>query len=150
VGEGVHYHHLAEFSDVGWNDWIAPIAQVLAVEPVLADPAALGAAASGADELSDVLTPIKPRSLYRRLSEERVAGSWMRALVRRLPTPAQARLKSSGAVFAATPTYTKSEQTFLAIMAGQNEFKSVVSADWEAPLSREESLAGVLRWLDRG
>jgi nucleoside-diphosphate-sugar epimerase len=150
TGAGIRYHHLAEFSGVRWGEWIDPIAQAIGVEPVLADSSVLDMPASAVQEMAHVLTPIKPRNLYRRLSEERVTGSWTRALVRRLPSPAQARLKSSGAVHAAAPEYSRSEQTFLAIMAGQREFQSVVLAGWEASLSKDESLESVLRWLNRG
>jgi nucleoside-diphosphate-sugar epimerase len=147
---GTRYHHLAEFSGVRWDDWIKPIAEVLAVEPQYADRSALEMPASGRGELAEVLTALKPRSIYRALAQERITGSWSRTAVRKLPPPAISRLTSSGLVFAADRDYTRADQTFLAIMAGTQEFRSVVQPGWEPPLTKERSLDGVLQWLDRG
>jgi nucleoside-diphosphate-sugar epimerase len=149
-GIDVRYHHLAEFSAVNWSEWIDPLAAAIGVKPVYARRSALDAPPSGSKELAEAFTPLKPRSIYQTLAQERVAGSWARTLVRRLPTPAQERLKSSGAVVAVDPQYSRSEQTFLSIMAGEVEFRSVLQAGWEPPLTKEQSLDGVLRWLDRG
>jgi nucleoside-diphosphate-sugar epimerase len=146
----VRYHHLAEFSGVTWSEWIDPIAASIGVDPVYADWSALDIPSSGSKEVVEALAPLKPRSIYQKLAQERVAGSWARTLVRRLPSSAQARLKSSGSVVAADPVYGRSEQTFLGIMAGEREFKSVLSSGWEPPLTKEQSLDGVLRWLGRG
>jgi nucleoside-diphosphate-sugar epimerase len=149
-GNGVRYHHLAEFSKVRWNQWIDPIAGVLGVEPVYADQSSLVTPASGVSEVAEAFAPIKPRNIYRKLSAERTTGSWARTMVRQLPTLASSRLKSNGTVVASSPEYTRSEQTFLAIMAGQREFRSVVHPGWVPPLNEEQSLDGVLQWLDRG
>ncbi len=149
-GVGVRYHHLAEFSGVAWSEWIEPIAEALGVEQLFADRSALDAPASGLWEMAGVLAPLRPRSVYRKLSDERITGSWARTLVRQLPTPARSRLKSSGLVFAADPEYGRAEQTFLAIMAGQREFTSVVHPGWKPVLTKEQSLERVLLWLDRG
>jgi nucleoside-diphosphate-sugar epimerase len=146
---GVRYHHLAEFSGVSWNAWTDPIAAALGVEPVYADSSALDGPASGIQEVSEAFRMVKPRRLYQRLSEERIAGSWTRALVRHLPKPLKAYLKSSGAVVAAYPRYDRADHAFLAIMAGRQEFKSAVHPKWTPPLSKEQSLDSVLKWLDR-
>ena len=147
---GVRYHHVAEFSTVSWNRWIAPLAEALRVDPVYADAAALDAPASARSEIADAVSQLMPRQLYRSLAVERTSGSWTRTLVRRLPHAAGARLKSSGTVVAKQPQYSRAEQTFLAIMAGRQEFQSVVRQGWQPPVSQDESLEQVLRWLARG
>jgi nucleoside-diphosphate-sugar epimerase len=147
---GVRYHHLAEFSAVSWNRWIGPLAEALRVDPVYADPAALNAPTSARSELAEAVSQLMPRQLYRALAVERTSGSWTRTIVRRLPHAASARLKSSGAVAAKQPQYSRAEETFLAIMAGQREFLSVLRPGWQPPVSQDESLEQVLRWLARG
>jgi nucleoside-diphosphate-sugar epimerase len=147
---GVRYHHLAEFSGVQWGDWIEPLADALAVEPVYATRSVLAAPLSGGSEFASAFASLKVRSVYRHLAQERITGSWSRALVRQLPSLARARLKSTGLAFAADPEYTRAERTFLAIMAGEQEFASVVRPEWAPPLAKDQSLAGVLDWLGRG
>lgn len=146
---GVRYHHLAEFSDVTWNEWAEPIAHALNVEATYADPSVLGAPASGLQELTEVLAPLRPRTMYRKLAQERITGSWVRTLLRRLPASTRERLKT-GPVFAESPKPDRTEQIFLAIMAGKQEFKSVVDSRWKPALSQDHSLERVLQWLDGG
>jgi nucleoside-diphosphate-sugar epimerase len=146
---GVRYHHLAEFSDVRWNEWIAPLAEALGVAPVSADPSMLGTPESGARELIQVLRLVGPRSVYKRLATQRIMGSWTRTLIRQLPAPAQARLKTN-LVFATDLDPEPGEQTLLSIMAGRQEFRSVVASEWIPVLTQEQSLDQVLLWLDRG
>jgi nucleoside-diphosphate-sugar epimerase len=146
----VYYHHLAEFSQIPWREWIEPIAEAMAVNPVYVYRSVLDAPASSLGEIADLLSPLKPRSLYEKFSDQRTIGSWTRAAVRHLPAPARLRFKSSDLVFAADPEYDGEEQTFLAIMAGRQEFKSAVDQRWTPALTKEQSLEGVLRWIDRG
>jgi thioester reductase-like protein len=146
----IQYHHLAEFSRVSWSEWIDPIAATLGVDAVYAAQSALKSPASNLfGEVAEALTPLKPKSLYQRLSEERIAGSWIRSAVRRLPPPARTRLKSDDSVFAADPAYDWGEQAFLTITAGHREFRSVVDSEWTPLLSKKQSLERVLRWLER-
>ncbi len=146
-GSDVRYHHLAEFSNVSWSEWTAPIAAALGVEAIYADPSVLEAPASGPRELAEVLTPLRPRALYRKLATERITGSWARTLVRRLPPPARERLKT-GPAFAERPEPDRADQTFLAIMAGEQEFTSVVESRWKPALTKDDSLERMLLWLD--
>lgn len=148
-GTGVRYHHLAEFSAVRWTEWAEPIAGALGVEVVYADPSNLESPETGRQELTGVLAPLAPLTVYRKLATERIAGSWTRTLVRRLPAPARSRLKP-GAVFAEAPEPDRSEQTFLAIMAGKQEFRSVIDSGWKPELTKDESVDRVLLWLDGG
>jgi nucleoside-diphosphate-sugar epimerase len=147
---GVRYHHMAEFSSVTWSEWIEPIAQAMGVTPVYADPSALAMPASWRQELAETFAPLRPRSVYRKLSAERITGSWTRTVVRNLPMPARARLQSSSLVFAAGPELDRAEQSFLAIMAGEREFAPSVDRAWSPVLSKEQSLERVLLWLERG
>jgi nucleoside-diphosphate-sugar epimerase len=149
-GVGVHYHHLAEFSRVTWNEWIQPIADVMGVKPIYAERSALDTPASNLEELTEVFTSLKPRNVYRKLLDQRIIGSWTRTMVRKLPSPARSRFQKSGLVFAADPEYGRTEQTFLAIMVGQQEFRSTINPGWTPILTREQSLDSVLLWLDRG
>jgi nucleoside-diphosphate-sugar epimerase len=148
--QGVHYHHLAEFSQMPWREWIEPLARAIDVDPVYVDGSVLNAPTSGLEEITDLLAPLRPRSVYKKLSDRRAIGSWTRTTVRHLPAPVRSRLKSSDLVFAADLEYDVEEQTFLAIMAGRQEFRSMVDHRWTPALSKEQSLEGVLRWLDRG
>jgi nucleoside-diphosphate-sugar epimerase len=145
---GVRFHHLAEFSGVTWPEWIEPIAAAIGVEPVYAERSVLETPASGVQEISAALAPLKPRSLYRTLSAERVMGSRARSLVRQFPAPIRARLKSDGLIFAADPQHSREEQTFLAIMAGTQEFESRAHPDWTTCLTKAQSLERVLRWVE--
>lgn len=148
-GPGVRYHHLAEFSEVSWNAWLSPMAEALGVVLVYAERSAIDGPVSARDEAVAAVAAITPRSLYRTLSQERITGSWSRTLVSRLPAVASARLKSSGEIYASEIEYSRADQTFLAIMAGRQEFRSVLQSGWEPPLNEEQSLDGVLRWLAR-
>lgn len=147
---GVRYHHLAELSSVTWPEWVHPIAEAMGVEPVYARRVALEAPKSGLREIRGALAPVQPRRVYQQLAQERISGSWSRTLVRRVPLSLRPRLKSSDTVVASEPPYSRDEQSFLAIMAGEQQFKSEVDPRWTGALGREQSLAGVLRWLSRG
>ena len=146
---GIDYHHLAEFSSVAWDEWVEPLAKAMSVTPVYADATVLPPSTSAVHEITDVFAPMQPRHVYQQLAERRIAGSWSRSAVRRFPAPLRARLQSSGMVVAAEPELTPAERDFLAIMAGRQEFRCVVDPGWTARLSKEESLAGVLQWLER-
>jgi nucleoside-diphosphate-sugar epimerase len=146
---GVNYHHVAEFSSVAWDEWVVPVAEAMCVRPVYADATALPPSLSAIHEIAEVLAPVQPRHIYQQLADGRVTGSWSRSAVRRLPAPLRARLQSSGVVVAADPELTPAERDFLAIMGGQQEFRCAVDPGWTARLSKEESLAGVLQWLER-
>ena len=143
------FHHLAEFSDVPWAEWIAPLAAALEVEPVLAEPSSLAAPASPRAELAAALAGLDPRRLYRAVAPERVAGSWGRSLLRRLPEGLVARVKGPGLVHAAEPAPDRAEQSFLAIMAATQEFRSQTAPGWAPPVTRARSLERTLEWLAR-
>jgi nucleoside-diphosphate-sugar epimerase len=147
---GVRHHHLAEFSSVTWPDWVHPIAEAMKVEPVYARRGAVEGPKSGVREIAGALAPLGPRRVYQQLAQERISGSWSRTLVRRVPLAARPRLKSSDTVVASEPPYSRADQSFLAIMAGEQEFRSEVDPRWTGALGREQSLEGVLRWLSRG
>jgi nucleoside-diphosphate-sugar epimerase len=147
---GIRYHHVAEFSRIRWSEWIDPIAEAMGVAPVYADPSALAMPASGRQELAEAFAPISPRNMYQTLGAERITGSLTRTVVRNLPAPARSRLQSDDLVFAAEPVLDREEQSFLAIMAGQREFAPSVDRAWSPVLNKEQSLQGVLLWLDRG
>jgi nucleoside-diphosphate-sugar epimerase len=148
--DGVRYHHLAEFSGVRWGEWVGPLAELLNVEPTYVDASALPRPASSRTEVVDVLAPMRPRSVYRQLADGRVTGSWTRTMVRGLPSSMRTRMQSSGAVMAADPEVDPGDRELLSVLAGRQEFKCAVSPDWTPPLSREQSLDSVIRWLERG
>jgi nucleoside-diphosphate-sugar epimerase len=149
-GDRVRYHHLAEFSGVRWSEWIDPVADAMGVEPVYANPSVLETPTSGVRELMETLTPVSPRSVYRKLGNERIAGSWMRTLVRNLAAPARSRLKGTELIFAADPEPDRTEQAFLATVAGQKQFNSVTDPAWNPIITKQQSLDRVLTWLDKG
>ena len=72
-GQDVRYHHLAEFSSIPWRDWVAPVAHVLGVDPVMVADSVLTMPTSGRSELASLVTT--PRNIYRNLAGERVSGS---------------------------------------------------------------------------
>jgi nucleoside-diphosphate-sugar epimerase len=143
------FHHLAEFSAVPWMEWIAPLAAALEVEPVLADGSVAAAPASARAELASALGVLDPRALYRSVAPERVTGSWGRALLRRLPASVVDRVKGPRLVRAAEPAPDRAEQSFLAIMAVTQEFRSECAAGWTPPVSRDRSIERMLAWLAR-
>lgn len=147
---GIRYHHLAEFSNVKWIDWVDPIAEAMQVSPVYIDSSLIVSPTSGFQEVTEVLTPMQPRRVYRQLADGRVTGSWTRTLVRRLPATVRSRLQSSDLVRAVDPEPDPTEQDFMAILAGQREFASVVNPGWSPLLAKEQSLERVLQWLERG
>jgi nucleoside-diphosphate-sugar epimerase len=147
VEAGVRYHHLAEFSAVPWSDWIAPVAEKLGVEPVMADPSVLQIPGSGREEISAMVST--PRAIYQNLAAERFTGSLTRSALRKLPPRVFSRAKGVELVFATSPALDRQEQTFLAIMSGQQEFRSTVSPDWAPLLNQEQSLERFLEWLSR-
>ena len=142
------FHHLAEFSGMPWSAWIEPLAVAMQVVPVLADGAALAVPASAAAELGAVLSSLDPRTVYRRIAQERVTGSWGRALVRRVPDRVVARVKGRPEVRAAEVP-DRAEQTFLAIMSAAQEFRSRTFDGWTPPISDARSVERTLEWLAR-
>jgi len=83
------------------------------------------------------------------LAGERVAGSYTRTLIRRLPEGLRARFRS-GVVTAEDPPLEPAETGILSVLAGWQRFAPVVDDAWTPPLGREQSLESVLRWLERG
>ena len=143
---GVRFHHLAEFSTVSWLDWAGPIAAELGVEPVVADAASLSPQSSWKGEAREVLAPLAPRAMYRRMAARRVAGSLTRAALGRTPEAIRDKLKPR-AVFAPTTVQDPDEETFLRIMAGCQEFRSVVVDGWSPEVTQSQSADQVLAWL---
>jgi nucleoside-diphosphate-sugar epimerase len=146
----VQYHHLAEFSNVPWGDWVEPIAEEMGVEPVYADRSVLEAPGRSRQEIAELLAPMAPRNVYKKMSDQRITGSWARTITRQIPVRARPRLKSGALVFAADPEIDWVENVFLTTMAGCQEFTSVVSPDWRPRVNKDESLDSVLRWLAQG
>jgi nucleoside-diphosphate-sugar epimerase len=145
---GVRYHHVAEFSRAPWSDWIAPLAAAMRVDPVYAERRAVQTR-TARDELLVALRPFKPRYVYRTLSRERVLGSWMRTLKRRVLARAFPPRKHGDAIFAQQPTLDRAEETFLAIMSARQEFECVVRPEWTPAVTKQQSIDRVLLWLSR-
>ena len=146
----VRYHHLAEFSDVPWSDWLGEISAELGWEPVYAEQSVLETPSTALQELEAALAPMKPRSVYRLLMHERLTGSWLRTLIRTLPAPARTRLRGRELVFAREPQISRIDRTFLSVLSTQREFRSSVHPDWQPPLTRDDSVKGVRDWLREG
>lgn len=147
---GVYYHHLAEFSAVPWDRWIAGVARELGVQPVYADAEAIQRPSTIREEIAQTLGPIKPRNLYRDIAGQRRSGSWARSALRMLPQSTFDALRGPKLVFAGAPSLDRSEQAFLAIMSATQEFKSQLLPDWNPPVAEAESLERVLDWLRAG
>lgn len=144
---GMRFHHLAEFSGVPWEYWVKPLAKELGVTAVYAHPEQMLMPGSGVHEVSEALAGIKPRTLYRRLAGERVAGSWARSVLVRLPAPLFAKLRGRELTPAKAMPIGREEQTFLKIMSARQEFKPRIMDGWTPPLNKEESLRRVVAWL---
>jgi nucleoside-diphosphate-sugar epimerase len=147
--EDPRYHHLAEFAGILWESWIAPLADALRVEPAYADSSVLDVPTTGAGELRALVRRYQLRNFYRALAAERVAGSWTRSLMRRLPPPILARAKGLGGQSDDRPMVTSEERTFLAIMAAQQAFVSITDDTWHPPVSFGGSLDRLIQWLER-
>ena len=144
---GVRFHHLAEFSAVRWQEWVDPIAEALGVDPVYAEESWLDAPSSAKDEVGLALAPVRVRTFYSKLAGERVAGSMLRSLIRKLPPRVQEPLRNEGLIFAPTPELDRIQQIILENMAGHQEFRTVVDDRWTPPISQGESLQRILDWL---
>jgi nucleoside-diphosphate-sugar epimerase len=147
---GVRYHHLAEFSDVPWAEWLRELSTELGWDPVYAERSVLEAPSTALGELKAALAPMKPRSVYRTLMHERLTGSWLRTFVRTLPPPLRNRLRGRELVVAPEPDVSRADRTFLSVLSAQREFRSSVLPDWCPPVTRDASLDGVLDWLREG
>lgn len=143
---GITYRHLAEFSDVRWPDWIRPVADALGVDPVEV-PASVLALPHGFAELSEVTAPLNPRAVYKKLSDERIAGSVIRATVRAIPSRLRGRLRAPTAVHAGPVSYQRADRTFLGILAAEQQFRSADLGSWSPPYDQATSTARVLEWL---
>jgi nucleoside-diphosphate-sugar epimerase len=144
----VGYHHLAEFADVTWLEWITPVADHLGVTPVLGSRADSELPASTKDEVRHALEPIAPREMYRRFSTEKTAGSWTRTLIRGLPPSARRKLRRPDIVVAPQDEIDPYERLYLHIVSGERRFESRVRDDWRPPVTKAESLTRVLGWID--
>lgn len=144
------FHHVAEFYDIPWSVIIEPLANELGVDVQSASPDSIGAPDGLWRELGSALSGSAPRSLYRTLSSERVAGSWLRSALRRLPPSAFERLKGPTRLGAAsTPQAPGEDQPFLSVMAGYRQFPLTVLDGWSPPISLDESIDATLVWLRR-
>jgi len=142
----VAFHHLAEFSNVRWPDWIAPMAAKLGVEMTWADSAWLQWPQGPVREMAASLADLAPRKVYRRVSSERQVGSVVRGALRFLPANITERLRSEG-LAVRPPEFSRDELTFLTIIAGDQQFKSHLDPQWTPPISQSESLERVIRWI---
>lgn len=147
---GVRYHHVAEFAEVPWPEWVEPIATQLGVDPVSVPLGAVERPTTARSEIAAAFDSVSPRQVYMKLARERITGSRARSLIRRLPPRLQERMRSGLVVVAAAPEMSRDEQTFLSIMAGNHPFHSVVDETWVPRLSKDQSLDAVLAWLLRG
>src|SRR5262245_43771508 len=136
---GVRYHHVAEFSAVPWERWIAGVAQELGVEPVHAGRESMAAPVQ-----------ISPMGVYRALAGGRVSGSYVRTILRALPRPVFAALKGPDLVFAGAKPVGNTDRSFLAVVSATQEFRSHVLPGWNPAISETQSMQRVIEWLRVG
>jgi nucleoside-diphosphate-sugar epimerase len=144
---GTRYHHLAELADVTWPQWAGVLADVLGVEPVLAPAGSSERPDAPKAELRQALAPFGARKLYRGLADQRVLGSYVRGIIRKLPPGVRAKLRPD-LVFAAPSQLRVDEVEFLTIVAGTRKFQSVLDPAWRPPLGAEDSKDRAARWLE--
>ncbi len=147
---GVRYHHVAEFYAAPWARWLTPLAEELKVPMESVDTSGLGAPIGLRAELAAGLRPIRPRGLYRALSQERVSASILRSALAKLPPPLFERLKGPDRMevrLGSAPD--REEQIFLSIMAGVRQFPPALQDGWKPRVSLEASVEDTVLWLRR-
>jgi nucleoside-diphosphate-sugar epimerase len=142
------FHHVAEFASVPWKAWIHPLARKLDVDPVYAAPEQLEAHSGLRGEFRAAISPVMPRRMYQQLAGARTSGSWLRGMLRALPSAAFEKLKGEEKRRARYERLLTPEQGFLSVVAARQVFSPVVDPNWTPPLTQEMSLNRVLKWLE--
>jgi hypothetical protein len=144
----IRYHHVAELSHVRWSELLRPLAAMIGVDPVYAEPSVLDVPSSGLGEVSASLAAAHPRTVFKRLGDERVLGSWTRTVKRRFPARMRRRLQGVRVVHAQAEDVARLEQTILGILSGAHRFDPVVEPEWTPPITQDASVSAVMEWLD--
>lgn len=144
---GLQIYHLAELSAHRWSAWIARIEAALGQQAVLV-PDLPPDAQSWQQELREVLSPIRPGPLYRSLAGNRISGSTLRSVIRRLGDQQFDRAKKRYAkALPSGYTLPVAEKMFLNIVSCQKQFETRVVEQWQPPVDFEESWSRVEAWM---
>ncbi|CAN1556561.1 WcaG Nucleoside-diphosphate-sugar epimerases [Spirosomataceae bacterium] len=143
----VEYHHLSEFCNVKWSEWIAVLEEYLNIKSVALN-SNLSGAVSLFSELVVPLNSLKPMPIFKYYIGTRFASSYVRSLVRfigyenyikyknkkRQPLPSE---NSLGPL----------DSLYLNIFSTDKEFQNIVKSDWSPKVNFQESCSNVKIWM---
>jgi len=140
-------HHLAEFSQLRWRDWVSFLEKELKVKAVYEDEIP-GNPESLRREFVSIFGFLRPGILFKTLIGTRYLGSYVRSLVRSMGYQRYERFKS-GKKAPVSKGYGLGalDLLYIGVFSTQIEFKSVISSDWKPVVSFEQSCENVKKWM---
>lgn len=148
--EGVRVHHLAEFSQHPWGEFIHCLAKATGTKPVSV-PSLPGRAQTALEEARAAATQIPLGTIARSLLSGRHWGTWGRGLIAHLPSSVIQKLKQAKGRPSYAPVADLSEEdlNLLTVLSCPREFRSETLPGWRPPINFTASLERVREWMCR-
>ncbi|MBL9138402.1 MAG: NAD(P)-dependent oxidoreductase [Verrucomicrobiales bacterium] len=148
-GRGLHVHHLAEFAERRWSEFIGFLARELGLAPVAAPPPPALPSGLGAEMWSGTVLAIN--AARRAWWDGRQSGSVYRQMRRWVPDAIRhlrpAKAAEDAGRFRVLDDAPPSDANLLRLLACPNLFKTAALSDWQPPVDFEASIARVSAWL---
>jgi nucleoside-diphosphate-sugar epimerase len=145
---GLHFHHLAEFAHIRWNEFVTFLAGRLGVSPVVADSHPT-VRSTRVQDLRHALRHLSVGRVINDVMRSRSLGADARSIVARLPKGLLASVKRRTALpqFTLLPTESADDGGFCTVMACETRFPHSTNAAWIPPISLSESFSQVEEWM---
>lgn len=144
---GKSISHLAEFSNMKWNDIVFLMANELKVKPIMSDKLPeIGN--SLIFELKKTISFPSYGDIYRKLMAHRIGGSYLRQLVRILGRGKFSKLKKGEIrILPANASLDSDDTTFLTVITAKEQFNSDTISGWTPKILFEKSWDNIKTWM---
>jgi nucleoside-diphosphate-sugar epimerase len=147
LNKEVEYHHLSEFCNVKWSEWIAVVEEYLNIKSVSLN-SKLPSANSLFSELFEPFKSLKPIAIFKSFIGTRFAGSYVRSFVRSIGYQNYIKYKNKKRQPLPTDNNLGSlDVLYLKIFSSDKEFQNIVKSDWTPKVDFQESCSNVKIWM---
>jgi nucleoside-diphosphate-sugar epimerase len=145
--KNIFFHHLAEFYDVRWSHWLNMFSTLFQTEVVYYySKPFLGESHSMFADVKNAMSKTSPKKIMMDLYKSRLAGSYMRSLISKLPKSSLVSLEKKNTIL--IPKVEVDSTTFFTIMTCQVPFENVTFKEWTPKVNLDQSWNEVEKWIN--
>jgi nucleoside-diphosphate-sugar epimerase len=147
LNKDVEYHHLSEFCNVKWSEWVAVVEEYLNIKSVGVN-SNLPSANSLISELFMPFKSLKPMAVFKSFIGTRFASSYIRSFVRLIGYGNYIKYKNKKSQpLPSVNSLGPLDSLYLNIFSSDKEFQNIVKSDWSPKVNFQESCSNVKIWM---